>query len=103
MAIDAFVEKVTRVKKAPDAEGNLPPVDALELELCPRGGFTPEGEYEESLAGQPRLYLIEPAAPVPVGSQVWGGASSVEVIAPDGVRRTYQRVGYTRLTELRKG
>lgn len=85
MAIDGQIERVR----------NVP--EGIELELCPRYGV---GSGEESIPGQNHLTILNPTWTPAVGMEIWGSASSVEIVTDEtGVRREYERVGYTRLKE----
>lgn len=85
MSIDGYVERVKR-----DA-----PTDSLILELCGR-----DGGDGYSPAGQSTLWIIKPTWEPPVGSTIWGSASTVEVQSPEGEKHEYIRRGYSALVEI---
>jgi hypothetical protein len=85
MSITARIERVTETPEGYD------------LELCGPAYDQGDGFLVAAPPGQSHLTIVNPTWRPEVGMSIWGGSDTVIIEATP--RRTYRRVGYTRLQE----
>lgn len=59
-----------------------------------------DNENRLSIAGQPRMRILDATYDPEVGTDLWGGDSLVELCSTP--KRMYRREGYTRMREVKQ-